>query len=144
MSILVNKLAIVMLEMSRQYSYHIQRTDSEMKYLIQVLLLQVITQSKIRLITNNLVLFKEIVFFNNLIQETAFFDSFIKKITFFDNLNVREKKFSILNLIKNIQEFDLLCRQISSQLCKKLERNFSFILIENEILIKTNYVFVSQ
>ena len=62
----------------------------------------------------------------------------------FDNLNIRKKKLSILNLIKNVQEFNLLCRQIFSQLCEKSEKNLLFILIKNEILRKMNHVFVSQ
>src|SRR5216117_112386 len=60
------------------------------------------------------------------------------------NIDVREKKSSILSLIKDIQEFNLLCRQISSQLHEKSERNSSFALTENEILRKMNHVFVSQ
>jgi len=50
------------------------------------------------------------MFFDVFIRKIMFFDNFIKKFTFFDNLNVKEKKLSILNLIKNVQEFDLLCR----------------------------------
>src|SRR5206468_108467 len=60
------------------------------------------------------------------------------------NIDVRKKKSSILSLIKNVQEFNLLCKQISSQLCEKSERNFSFALIRNKILRKMNHVFVSQ
>src|SRR5205823_6710906 len=59
-------------------------------------------------------------------------------------LGISAEEKSILNLIKDIQEFDLLCRQISSQLCRKLKRNFSFALVRNEILRKMNHVFVSQ
>ena len=61
-----------------------------------------------------------------------------------NDLDVIKNKSSILSLIKEAQEFDLLCRQISSQLCRKLKRNFSFALIRNKILRKMNYVFVSQ
>ena len=50
----------------------------------------------------------------------------------------------ILSLIKNVQKFDLQCRQISSQLHRKSEENFSFALHENEILKKTDHVFVSH
>ena len=59
-------------------------------------------------------------------------------------LSIFIKKKSILNLIKDIQKFDLLCRWISSQFHRKSERNFLFALIRNEILRKMNYVFVSQ
>ena len=149
---LVNKLATVMLKTGRQYNCHIKETDSETESLIQVLSLQVITQSKIRLTADDLVSFREVfesfsqktAFFDVFIREIAFFDSLIKKSTFFDNLNAREKKLSILNLIKNAQEFDLLCRQISSQFCRKLQENFLFVLIKNEILKKMNHVFVSK
>src|SRR6266513_2691531 len=105
MSMLVNKLATAVLETSRQYSYHIKETDSEMKNLIQMLSLQVITQSKIRLTANNLMSFREAfesfsqktAFFDIFIRKTAFFDNFIREFTFFDNLNARKKKLSILN-----------------------------------------------
>ena len=75
-----------------------------------MLSLQVITQLKIRLTANNFMSFRKA--FESFNQKTVFFDNFIKKSTFFDNLNAREKKLSILNLIKNIQEFDLLYKQI--------------------------------
>ena len=96
-----------------------------------MLSLQAITQLKIKLIINDFVLFKKafesfnqkIVFFDIFIRKIVFFDDFIKKSTFFDNFNARKKKLSIFNLIKNIQEFDLLCRQIFSQLHKKLKEN---------------------
>ena len=114
MSMLVNKLVTVMLKTDRQYSYYIRETDFKTEYLIQVLLLQAITQSKIRLTANNLVLFRETAFFDSFIKETIFFDSLIRKFISFDNLNIRKKKLNILNLIKNVQEFDLLCKQISN------------------------------
>ena len=101
---------------------------------------------------NDLVLFKEalksfnqkIEFFDIFIKKIMSFNNFIKESTFFDNFNIREKKSSILNLIKNAQKFDLLCKQISSQFHEKLKENFSFILHENEILRKTDHVFVSH
>ncbi len=98
---LVNKLVTVTLRADEQYSYYIRETDFKMKYLIQVLSLQAITWLKIRLIINNLVLFKKIIFFNNFIRKTMFFNSLIRKSIFFNNLNIKEKKFNILNLIKN-------------------------------------------
>jgi len=110
MSMLVNKLAAATLRAGRQHSCHIKETDLEVKCLIQVLSLQAITQSKIRLTADNLVFFRKTVSFDNLIQKTVSFDNFTRKTTFFDNLNVREKKFSILNLIKDTQEFNLQCR----------------------------------
>ena len=61
-----------------------------------------------------------------------------------NDFDVVKNKSSILSLIKKAQEFNLLCRQISSQLCGKLKRNFSFALVRNEILRKMNHVFVSQ
>ena len=83
-----------------------------------MLSLQVITQSKTRLTADNLVSFRKVfesfnqktVFFDVFIKKTAFFNSFIKEFTFFDNLNARKKKLNIFNLIKNVQEFNLLCR----------------------------------
>ena len=72
--------------------------------------------------------------------ETEFSSFFINFETVLSNISAEKK--SILNLIKNIQEFDLLCKQISSQFCEKSERNFLFALIENKILKKMNHVFV--
>lgn len=141
---LANKLATVMLETDRQYSCHIQRTNLKMKCLIQMLSLQAIIQSKIRLTADNLVFFRKTAFFDNLIQKAAFFDSFTRETTFFDSLNIRKKKFSILNLIKNTQEFNSLCKQIFSQLHRKSKKNLLFALIKNEILRKMNHVFVFQ
>jgi len=109
-----------------------------------MLSLQVITQSKIKLTANNLVFFRKTAFFNNLIQEAVFSNNFIRETTFFDNLNIKEKKFSILNLIKNIQKFNSLCKQISSQLHRKLKENLLFALTENKILKKMNHVFMLQ
>ncbi len=118
MSMLVNKLATVILETDRQYNYHIRETDFEIKNLIWVLSLQIIIWLKIILTTNDFILFKEAlksfsqktVFFDVFIREIVFFNNFIKKSTLFNNFNAREKKSSIFNLIKNVQEFDLLCR----------------------------------
>ncbi len=143
MSMLVNKLVTVTLRAGRQYSYHIRETDFKIKYLIQVLSLQVITWLKIRLTADNLVSFRKTVFFNNFIRKTMSFDSLIRKSTSFNSLNIKKKKFSILNLIKDTQEFNSLCRWISSQLHKKLKRNFLFTLTENEILRKMNHIFIS-
>ena len=107
-----------------------------------MLSLQVITQLKIRLTADNFISFKKALKSFN--QKIMFFDNFIRESTFFDNLNIKKKKSSILNLIKNIQEFDSLCRQISNQFCEKSEENLSFVLIRNEILKKMNHVFVSE
>ena len=57
--------------------------------------------------------------------------------------DVREEK-SILNLIKDAQEFDPLCRRISSQLRGKPERNSPFALAGDGILRKVDRVFVPQ
>ena len=97
---LVNKLVTVTLETGRQYSYYIRDADLKAECLIQVLSLQAITQSKIRLTADNLVSFRK----------TTSFDSLIRKSTSFNSLNVRKKKLSILNLIKDIQEFNSQCR----------------------------------
>ena len=128
--------------MSRQYSCHIKETDSEAKYLIWVLSLQAITWSKIRLITDNLVSYRKIL--NNFSQKTMFSDIFISKSTLYNSLNFSEKNMTILSLIKNIQEFNLQCRQISSQFHEKSEKNLSFVLHENEILKKMNHVYISH
>ena len=74
--------------------------------------------------------------FDNLIQKSMFFD--------FDNLIVDKKKSSLLNLIKNAQEFDPQCRQIFNQFCEMSERKSSFNLTENNVLKKTDHVFMSQ
>ena len=109
--------------------------------------MQAITQSKIRLAADNLESYKET---NNLdYRKTNDLDfremkSSILNKSELNDLDVVKNKSSILSLIKEAQEFDLLCRQISNQLCRKSERNFSFALIRNEILKKMNCVFVSQ
>ena len=100
MSILINKLVTVILRVDRQYSYNIRETDSEAESLIQVLSLQATTWSKIRLTVDNLVSYSKT---SSLSQKTVSLDIFISK-----------KNLSILSLIKNIQEFDLQCRWISS------------------------------
>ncbi len=115
--------------MSRQYSYNIRRTDFKAESLIQVLSLQATTQSKIRLTADNLVSYSKT---SSLSQKTVSSDIFISK-----------KNSSILSLIKDTQEFNSQCKQISSQLHRKSEENFSFILHENEILRKTNHVYIS-
>ena len=58
-SIFVNKLVTVTFRADEQYNCCIRETDSETECLIQVLSLQAITQSKIRLTVNDLVLFRK-------------------------------------------------------------------------------------
>ena len=141
-STLINKLIIVMLETNRQYSCCIKGTDLKTKCLIWVLLLQAITQLKIRLTADNLVSYRKT--FNNLNQKTVFSDIFISKFILYNSLNSSKKNTTILSLIKNIQEFNLQCKQISSQLHKKSEENLSFVLYRNEILKKINHVYISH
>src|SRR5436189_5433567 len=105
-----------------------------------MLLLQVITQSKIRLTADNLVLYRKT--FNSLSQKTMFLNIFISKSTSYNNLNLSEKNTTIFNLIKNAQEFNLQCRQIFNQFHRKLKENLSFVLYRNEILKKMNHVFI--
>jgi len=135
----VNKLATAVFKMSEQLC-HVRDSDFKVKDLIQVLLLQVIIQSKIRLTANDFMSFRKTF---SLSQKTVSSDIFTEFMTY-NSLNISEKKSSILNLIKDIQEFNLLCRQISNQLYEKSERNLSFTLIKNEILKKMNYIFVLQ
>jgi len=152
-SILINKLVTAVLETGRQYSCCIRETDSEMKCLIQVLSLQATTQSKIRLTADDFVSYRKIL--NSFSQKTVFLNIFIsQKIMLlsifisesimYSSLNSSEKNTAILSLIKNVQEFNLQCRWISSQLCEKLKENLSFVLHENEILKKTNCVYISH
>jgi len=131
-----------MFRADRQYSYHIKRTDSETKCLIQMLSLQAITQSKIRLTADNLMSYREIL--NSLNQKTMFLSIFISESTSYNSFNFSKKNMIILNLIKNAQEFNLQYKQISSQLCEKSEENLSFVLHENEILKKMNHVYISH
>ncbi len=111
-SILVNKLVTVMLEAGEQYSYCIRETDLETKCLIWVLSLQVTTQSKIRLTADNLMSYRKIL--NSLSQKIVFSDIFISESTSYSSLNLSKKNTTILSLIKDTQEFDSQCRQISS------------------------------
>ena len=129
-----------MLRASEQYSCHIRRTDSETECLIWVLSLQAITQSKTRLTANNLMSYRKT--FNSLSQKIVFLNISASEFMMYSSLNFSEKNMTILSLIKDIQEFDLQCRQISSQLHKKLKENLSFVLHRNEILKKTNCVYI--
>ena len=90
--------------------------------------LQVMTWLKIRLTADDLVLYSKT---SSLSQKIMSSDIFINK-----------KNSSILSLIKNAQEFDLQCKWISSQLCRKLKKNLSFVLHRNEILRKANHVYI--
>ena len=107
-STLINKLTTAVLETDRQYNYHIKETDSEMKYLIWMLSLQVTTWSKIRLTANNFISYKKTL--NSFSQKIVFSSIFISEFTSYNNLNFSKKNTIILNLIKNIQEFNLQCR----------------------------------
>src|SRR5205809_7517055 len=113
MSMLVNKLATAaFIGADKQYSCQIRSIDFKTEDLIQVLSLQAITQSKIRLTADNLELYKETssldqrtvslsIFISLETESSSFFISFK---TVFLNIFTEEK--SILNLIKNVQEFD--------------------------------------
>src|SRR6266487_219672 len=131
-----------MLETDRQYNYHIRETDSETECLIQVLLLQATTQSKIRLTADNLMSYRETL--NSLSQKTMSLSIFISESTLYSSLNLSKKNMIILSLIKDAQEFNSQCRQISNQLHEKLKENLSFVLHENEILRKMNHVYISH
>ena len=119
-----------MLRAGRQYNCNIKETDFKAESLIQVLSLQAITQLKIRLTADNLISYSKTSSFS---QKTVFLSIFINK-----------KNLSILSLIKNIQKFNSQYKQISSQFHRKSEKNLSFILHENEILKKTNYMYISH
>ena len=73
-----------------------------------MLSLQAITQSKIRLIADDFMLYRET--FNNLSQKTMSFNVFISESTLYSSFNLSEKNMIILSLIKNAQEFDSQCR----------------------------------
>ena len=107
-----------------------------------MLSLQATTQSKIKLTADNFVSYRKTL--NNFNQKIVFSDIFISESTSYNSFNFSKKNTTILNLIKNAQEFNLQCRQISSQLCEKSEKNLSFILHENEILKKTDHVYISH
>ena len=153
-SILINKLATVTLRVSRQYSCHIRETDFKTKCLIQVLSLQATTQSKIKLTADNLVSYRKTL--NSLSQKivssdifisqkTVLLNIFISESTTYSSLNFSKKNTAILSLIKNIQEFNSQCRQISNQLHEKLKENFSFALHRDEILKKNRLcVYISS
>ena len=61
MSTLVNKFTIIVLEADRQYSCNVREIDLKTDNLIQVLSLQAMTQSKIKLTADNLVSYKKIL-----------------------------------------------------------------------------------
>src|SRR5436190_16849188 len=106
MSMLVNKLATaVLIKTDEQYSCQIRNVNSETEDLIQMLSLQAITQSKIRLTADNFESYKKT---NNFDQKTVFLNISVSLETEFSNFFIKKK--SIFNLIKNAQEFDLLCR----------------------------------
>ena len=97
---LTNKLAIATHKINKQYTL-IRASNFQTKSLIKVLYLQVVTQSKIRLTADNLMFIKNA----NL--------TLLKSMSF-SSLTIDKKKTSILNLIKDIQELNLQCRQIDS------------------------------
>ena len=106
------------------------------------MLLQVITWSKIRLITDNFMSYRKI--FNSLSQKIVFSNIFIiSEFMIYNSLNLSKKNTAILSLIKNIQEFNSQCKWIFNQFCEKLEENFLFVLYRNEILKKMNHVYIS-
>ena len=92
--------------------------------------------------------------FENLVAEKCVsVDCFVKESMLSSSLNVCKKKSSILNLIKDIQEFDSQCRQICSQLCSCISQNFllaltlqhmlqSYSVVENGLLMFAGRVFV--
>ena len=84
---LVKKLAtVVLVRVSRQYNCQVKNANSETENLIQVLSLQTITQSKIRLTADNFKLyrktndlnFKKTTDFNERIESSDFFISIVK------------------------------------------------------------------
>ena len=92
---------------------------------------------------------------NSLSQKIMFLDIFISQKIMspdipasesmtYSSLNFSKKNTTILSLIKNAQEFDSQYKQISSQLCRKSEKNLIFVLHENEILKKMNHVYISH
>ncbi len=105
---LINKLVTAVLRADKQYNYYIRETDSEMKYLIWVLSLQVTTWSKIRLTADDFVSYRKTL--NSLSQRTVSSDIFISKSTLYSSFNLSEKNMIILSLIKDIQKFNLQCR----------------------------------
>ena len=131
---------IVMLRTDRQYSCCIRRTDLKMKCLIWVLSLQATTWSKIKLTADNLMSYKKTL--NSFSQKIMSSDIFINESMLYNSLNFSEKNTIILSLIKNAQKFDLQYRWISSQFHEKSEENLSFVLHENEILKKTDHVYI--
>ena len=121
MSMLVRKLAtVVLIRVSEQYSCQVKNADSEAEDLIQVLSLQMITQSKIRLTADNLKSYRKTIDLNektvslsiSASLETELSDFFISFETESSDLfiSIVKNKSSILSLIKEAQEFDLLCR----------------------------------
>src|SRR5436190_12123440 len=103
-----------------------------------MLSLQITTQLKIRLTINNLVLYRKT--FNNFNQKIVFLSIFINKFILYSSFNFSKKNVIIFSLIKNVQEFDLQCKQIFNQLLEKLKKNLLFVLHKNKILKKTNHV----
>ncbi len=116
--ILVNKLAtVVLIRADRQYSCQVRSADSKTEDLIQVLSLQTITWSKTRLAADNLESYRKTNDLNY--RETNNLDfRKMKSSTLhkseLNDLDIVKNKSSILSLIKDVQEFDLLCRWISS------------------------------
>jgi hypothetical protein len=93
---LANKLATAALGAGEQLRC-IRGSNPKAEDLIQVLSLQAITQSKTRLAADDLVSFRKT---SSLSQRTVSSGIFTES-TIYSSLNIREKKLSILNLIKD-------------------------------------------
>src|SRR5436305_13173386 len=97
MSTLVNKLATaVLIRVGEQYSCQIRDIDSETEDLIQVLSLQAITQSKIRLAADDLELYRKTSSFDQKIVSLSIFISLeTESLSFFISLETEFLSFFI-------------------------------------------------
>src|SRR2546421_11962771 len=102
MLMLVRKLVIVVLiRVSEQYSCQVKNADSETEDLIQVLSLQTITQSKIRLTVNNLKSYRKII---NLNEKTVFLNILTSLETEFLSFSISfetESSDLFISIVKN-------------------------------------------
>src|SRR5437667_4869624 len=101
-SMLVRKLAtVVLIRIDEQYSCQVKNADSETEDLIQVLSLQTITQSKIRLTADDLELYRKIIDLNEKTVSSSILASLeTELLSFFISFEI-ESSDLFISIVKN-------------------------------------------